>query len=303
MNISTMKEKSIKFKSKLRLDHELFKQLHNNPPAWWKIVKAHPDLYIEIRKDNYINIYYKGGSIAKVEYDDDTDKIVATAHYKYLGCDDSGVHKSPYRNCEEWLEHRLDELLANIDEHYGSKEKQEQARMILHNRTLYLDSEFQHLYGRTIKEDLSSTTKNKVCNVFMRIDLVEVRNNVVRFVELKMINDGRLLKKDDNSAPEIYEQMQKYRNFAERYSVQLREYYKTLYNVKVKLDLPVSKVDVEKLQINTKPFLVIACDYEKTTKGRTERIKRINRKMMQKSDVFDYEKLDEENYADNCSQR
>ncbi|MFR9543370.1 MAG: hypothetical protein SNG27_10235 [Rikenellaceae bacterium] len=35
---------------------------------WWKLLAEDKDIYIHIRKDNYISVYYYGGSIAKIEY-------------------------------------------------------------------------------------------------------------------------------------------------------------------------------------------------------------------------------------------
>lgn len=303
-------EQPVIFKSELSDKHNLFKTLAENPPRWWSMVKNHPELYIEVRKGNYINIYYKGGSIAKVEYDDKSDKLSVVTHPKYLGrtnYDDETCYYPTerngrlvdvpiYQNCEDWLESRLEDMLSNVDKHYDSKEKQEQARMILSDRTKYLDSEFEHLYKRYEMPD----KKDK--NDFMRIDLVELRNNTIRFVELKMIGDGRLLKKGEDELPEIFDQMQKYRDFAEKYKDDLRKYYQLLYRIKKELlKLPVADTDIELLEIEPKPVLVIANDYDRETIGRTQRIKNINKKMIQRNDVFDFASLTEENYANNNS--
>lgn len=300
-------EQQVNFKSELSEGHKLFSRLASNPPRWWCAAKNHPELYIEIRKGNYINIYYKGGSIVKIEYDDQTERISVLTHPKYLGqdeCNDVAYYRKNskgqflpiYQECSDWLENRLDEMLSNVDKYYNSKEKQEQARMIISNRTRYIDSEFEHLYKRYLRPD------KKYKNDFMRIDLVELRNNTIRFVELKMIGDGRLLKKDENAAPEIYAQMQKYRNFAEKYQTEIVDYYRTLYAIKKNLGLPVCQdIDTMAITIDTKPVLVIANDYDKETFGRTQRIKRINKKMMQRSGIFYFESLVEENYANNHS--
>ena len=72
------------FKSTLREDHDLFKFLMSKKaPGWWDEVKSHPELYVEIRKDNTINIYYYGASIARLEFSD--NKLKALTHPKYLG--------------------------------------------------------------------------------------------------------------------------------------------------------------------------------------------------------------------------
>ncbi len=53
-------KKIAKFKSSLRSDHPLFKQLISNAPEWWHKALQFEGAYIDIRKDNTINIYYEG---------------------------------------------------------------------------------------------------------------------------------------------------------------------------------------------------------------------------------------------------
>ena len=63
--------------------YRLWQELENNPPRWWKNVLADKELYVEIRKDNYANIYYYGGNVALIRW---TGKeITAKTHQKYLG--------------------------------------------------------------------------------------------------------------------------------------------------------------------------------------------------------------------------
>ena len=66
----------------------LFKILRDNPPAWWEMLKRDSDLYIDIRKNDKIMIYYQGGRVACLTYDQDTGKLSATTHPKYLGYTD-----------------------------------------------------------------------------------------------------------------------------------------------------------------------------------------------------------------------
>jgi hypothetical protein len=49
-------------------NNDLFRKLRENPPIWWKHLIQDKERYIEIRKDNSINIYYNGGSIMKLEW-------------------------------------------------------------------------------------------------------------------------------------------------------------------------------------------------------------------------------------------
>lgn len=77
-------------KTRLRIDHGLFKKLIKNPPLWWINLKTDSDLYIDIRKDNYLNIYHNGGSIMKLEgaseitKDNMKEKATRPTSYKYI---------------------------------------------------------------------------------------------------------------------------------------------------------------------------------------------------------------------------
>lgn len=59
----------------------IFEELKIQQPNWWLMLRDDKELYIDIRKDNYISIYYFGGSFAKIEY---KGGFVAKAHQKIL---------------------------------------------------------------------------------------------------------------------------------------------------------------------------------------------------------------------------
>ncbi|KAA6308986.1 hypothetical protein EZS27_039444 [termite gut metagenome] len=49
--------------------HKLFEELRETNPAWWQFIKEHikpGGFYVDIRKDNSLNIYYNGGSLLKI---------------------------------------------------------------------------------------------------------------------------------------------------------------------------------------------------------------------------------------------
>lgn len=111
----------------------LYSELQNNPPKWWKTILADKELYIDIRKMNIIDIYYLGGRLAELKYDRVTKHIRTTAHPKYVGkCDKSDnsayrkrlrkgkiVYDPIYQDCESWLmPDKIAELKANVREYY-----------------------------------------------------------------------------------------------------------------------------------------------------------------------------------------
>lgn len=268
-------------KSNLNANHPLFKELEKNPPQWWETLKSHPMLYIEIRKDNYINVYYQGGSIAKIHYNEASKSILAEAHPKYLGKIVKNKKNITYLDCTDWLTNNLEQLLLNVETNYSNKndkdsnpedrsEKKIQGEIIINNRHIYLDSEFQHLVFHRKNDD------GQFENKFIRIDLIKVVDDTLVFVELKHIRDNRLLNKDIDSEPEIIAQIRSYAEFIEFNSEELIDYYTNLYRIKDSLRLPVPRIsNINKLSINLTPELLIKNTYTKSNNARKGRIAKI----------------------------
>ena len=92
---------------------QIFQELNKNS-IWWKTFKECPSLYIEVRKDNQVNVYYEGGSIARIHYCSRHKKLQVFTHHKYLG-HPAPSKKSPYIECSEFVEESwLDDVLDRI---------------------------------------------------------------------------------------------------------------------------------------------------------------------------------------------
>lgn len=78
--------KTAKFNSSLRSDHPLFKRLISCAPEWWRNALKFEGVYIDVRKDNAINIYYEGASLAKIEWVKGSVRATCLIHSKYLEC-------------------------------------------------------------------------------------------------------------------------------------------------------------------------------------------------------------------------
>ena len=255
--------------NRLKSDSKIFEELKKNP-SWWTRFKNDKSLYIEIRKDNQVNVYFEGGSIARIHYCSKHKKLQVFTHHKYLNLPTPSKGNA-YIECSDIIDKPVktvkkdeeilvcDTILERIRTIYSQKlsinnkekwsEKFIQGSIIVQSSAFHLDSEFAY------NDDISQN----------RIDLIRCDNGVVTFVELKRMSDGRMLHKTDES-PEIVEQMLRYRSFILRYSNKLLDYYQKIYDIKVELQLPVPKT--RPTSINPEPHLLIFDTWEKNTPGR-----------------------------------
>jgi hypothetical protein len=264
-------------------DHILYKYLNSDQaPYWWKELIKDPDLYVDVRKGNILDVYYLGGRMAEIKYNLVIKDIIATAHPKYLGYNDA-YHEDNryyqkiigkrgkteyvpiYQDCLDWISKRREELKANIKSYYSGGDKGEktsekyiQGSLVINHRDRYLDTEFAHrLYDGERKT--------------VRIDLVKIEDGCFVFEELKRIGDNRLRTTDGK--PEIIEQIENYRAFLKHNIDELTQYYRTLYKIKRMLGLSIPPVDdIDTIEVNPEPQLLIAKNYDKISGKRLTRI-------------------------------
>lgn len=244
-------------KYKLTQTAKLFTEIKNQD--WWKLFVDDKDFYINIRKDNYINVYYLGGSVAKLEYS--KGEITAQIHEKYLGVKDS--EKYTFLNLATLNQQKIADIKNLIEIEYLSRksddyraEKWIQGDIITSDTNLYIDSEFAYYKDTEIGR--------------LRIDITKLSNGVLQFIELKGIYNGELRNKDNTiNTPHIIEQITRYRNFIISYEKSIIQYYQTLCDIRYSLGIG-EKVAVK--SIEKEPFLWIQDTYSKYNKQRRERI-------------------------------
>jgi hypothetical protein len=270
----------------------IFEEIRIQQPLWWTMLCGDKEMYVDIRKDNYINLYYFGGSVAKIDFN---NGFLAETHQKYLGDDKprgktkKGVDKFSYDPIDLTLlnEDKIGDIknriksdyLRHIDDEKPS-EKWIQGKMIKEN-SKYIDSEFQFNQDNEIGK--------------LRIDLIELSGGVLSFIELKGISDSRL-RNDVNrnsKVPEIIEQMRKYQLFINKYEADIKVYYKTLIEIKQTLGL--ITIGNTALILNKTPKLIIVDTYIKTTKRRDARINDI-KKLLEFHNV-DYQIVNANTYS------
>lgn len=245
---------------KLKVNARIFEELKKNP-SWWVKFKNNPSLYIDIRKDNQVNVYFEGGSIARIHYCSKHKKLQVFTHHKYLG-EPAPSKNNLYVECSDRIENICDDVMERIQTLYSQKKAEEginakekwsekfiQGMLVINSRTVHLDTEFAY---NDAQDDI-------------RIDLIQCRNGCLTFIELKRMDDNRMLHATDNN-PEVVYQMQGYKDFIARYRSELLEYYKKVFDIKVQLGLPVP--DSTPVSINPIPELIIFDRWVKPTNQR-----------------------------------
>jgi len=235
----------------------IFKKIKEQ--KWWKLFLEDKKLYIEIRKDNYIDVYYYGGCLAKITYNEIKKKFIAKIHPKFKGLEgirpvSLDLEKLDEKEIEEIKERIEIVYLKENKEEKILKEKRIQGEMIL-KYSKYIDSEFQY-------------NKNKNS----RIDLIELSDKKLSFVELKLIDDDRL---NDKHKKNITKQMENYSNLINENKDKIIDYYKKI--IKLKNDLGIYKREgFTDFTPNERPKLIIVNTYgEKLTPKRKNRIQKI----------------------------
>ena len=259
------------------------------------------EVYIHIRKDNYINAYYYGGSIIKLEYK--RGEFVGEIHHKYYEelLSNSNSKKTYLRiDLNKFDKATLEHIKKKISEEYSERKvKQEnseredqkeysekfiQGEMIINNPNI-IDSEFQF--------NLDSEADK------LRIDLTELSNGTLTFNELKLITDSRLRKSDNNSVkcnkektePEIIGQMKKYNNFITNNHSEIEEYYKKLLEIRESLGLNIGDSKLVNVSDKAKLTIINTYKHEILSEGKDCRIKKIEEVLMKVPIEYEIRKL------------
>lgn len=216
-----------------------------NSNKYWQQMVEDEDLFIAIR-NNYLNVYYYGQSICKVEFV--KNKIKWTSHKKYLGIDESG-----YIDTGAYLE-KIEELKQNARKH-GGKEKEQVKQNILEDKRLcILDVEIT--FGRE-----GSFGKRSID--FLAIEKDSSDKIKLVFYEAKHFDNSEIRAREK---PKVFEQIDKYEKVLKdtKHQREILTSYTTIYeNIKAlnfnnKSNLvKLIGADSSKLEIDTEPRLII----------------------------------------------
>lgn len=254
-------------------------------PLWWRGLIKDGELYCNIRKNNRVNVYYRGASIMSLSCKN--KKIVAEIHNFYLGfekdmCSQLGIAYGYIELAPEEILCRMPSIKKRVeankknlacvdgDERDGknySSEKFIQSKMYLDEKS-YIDTEFA----------LSLDDGTEI-----RIDLVKLSNDgEICFEELKLVDDARL-KPSGRKRAEILTQMDNYSKFLKE-AAKLKgensvpiivEYYTKVVTIMKKIGI--LRTDVVPKSVCDYVFLQIEQIYTRSHFRRDKSIKNIEK--------------------------
>ena len=233
--------------------------------GWWHKLADHEDTVIAIR-DSYMNVYYNGCNIAKVEFK--KGKLKASIHYKYLLKKEIN---SPYieqndggfeiaNHADFFISSLLDfDDIKRATKAYGGIEKIG-VHKIIHANENIVDTEIALSKGKSDKDD-DSKNKNS------RIDFCAIQKeggkSLLRFFEAKHYSNKELRAKQGSEIKVIL-QLERYQNILQNQNGDILSAYKKV--IRKSADIQGKNIlgnivekypDIKALEIDPEPRLVI----------------------------------------------
>ena len=233
-------------------------------PNWWKTILGDKNLYINVRKNNRINVYYQGSSVMELHIGRGKD-IKARIHRKYLGIKQTSdyITLTP-----EDIVRQLDEIKAEIDlrkkpkNPEGGTEKALQGLYYLSGK--YIDTEYEFVNNE---------------GLITRIDFTSINEDgMIEFVELKRISDNRLLNDEKSTQPEeIIRQMRDYKRFIIANKAQIQDYYQRVQTIlkSIHVNNPLCRIPINGVIEDARLLFAGYVDDNVTHYARQKRVQRI----------------------------
>ena len=252
----------------LNINAPLFTEL-SKLPEWWKRILNDKTLYVNIRKGNRINVYYRGASVMELSINRNKS-IKGKIHSKYILFQETQTDKNSYRKdispetIVENLPSIKNAIIANqaTSNPEGLSEKAIQGIMYVEGK--YIDTEFEYVH---------------LNRLITRIDLTTINDDgMIEFVELKRISDSRLLKKDQSlKNEEIRKQIDDYNSFIEGHKNEIIQYYKQLQQIlkKVGVNNPLCNIAITDIKPSVSLYFAGYADGKSNHPQRRKRIDNI----------------------------
>ncbi len=181
---------------------------YDKEDGWWRAFVDDKDVFIAIR-ENYVNAYYRGCSLLRLELKDDT--VVGKVHYKYLLCPSA---------CNEYVKvvdgrANLDNAKSRFLDDIGEIDSLKKAA------TSYVGAEKVGVHdilsaNNNILDVEIAFGKDESDTGAPRLDFAAIRKSgeeaKIIFFEAKHFNNHNALRKSGDAKPEVVKQIATYRS-------------------------------------------------------------------------------------------
>ena len=249
----------------LNINAPLFTEL-SKLPEWWKTIINDNSLYVNVRKNNRINVYYRGASVMELSMNRNKS-IQGKIHSKYILFQEIPTDKNSYIKdiSPETIVENLPSIKNAIDANQatsnpeGLSEKAIQGMMYVEGK--YIDTEFEYVHPNRL---------------ITRIDLTTINDDgMIEFVELKRISDPRLLKKDMSlKNEEIRRQIDDYNSFIREHNEEIIQYYNLLQQIlkKIGVNNPLCDISITGIRSSVSLYFAGYADEKSNHPQRRKRI-------------------------------
>jgi len=231
-----------------------FIELQTGKYSWWENLKENENISIQIRKNNKIDVYYKGGAIlGNLVYK--KKAFSARIHNKYIPLKNDKGYKSLILNNNDvklaskfepigfsnFESEKLKLIMDRVEKHYGSESEKAIQFGLVTCDPYIIDAEFQ--FDKSLRIDL------------VRLD---VNSKKIVFIEIKTIDDSRLFSEPGKNSKNIFHQLKKYHEFANTNKKDLLDYYGKVLKIKINLGIAKPKIrdlTLDGWQIEPRPLL------------------------------------------------
>ncbi len=221
-----------------------------NKNIYFQKMRGDKDLFIAIRNE-YLNVYYFGQSICKIEFRKRKKMIKWTTHKKYIDiCEKGYTEIGDDHLCD------IDNLKKNAYEHKGQEKEQVKKNILENNEICVLDVEIT--FGR--EQGFGTRSID-----YLTVERVVDSGIILVFYEAKHSKNNEI-RAQNELEPKIFQQIEKYEKVLNdpNHKTELLNSYKKIYENIIQLNLN-NKYSLDKLiglnfenvKINTEPKIII----------------------------------------------
>lgn len=218
------------------LDH--WKAWKNTPSKLWSAILDDPELHPEIR-DNTVTVYYRGAALIR-NLSPSGDTFTGDVHFKYVPVSTSnGSEYLKFSGNAQGLQFENDlepRHLGNCDQDVLNDYKRKMRSVFHYGGSEVLHHVASHPANVIIDQEIPLQTTGSPTSEKLNLCQYDTQHQSAVFVKINMIHDPRL-KADADQAPEMIQQLKRFREQIEKYHQTMLDTYQRAVAIKRQIGL------------------------------------------------------------------